>query len=178
MKKIIFASVAILIVWLLFNWRDIYGYSTLDKAVQSDWKSKVITVNKDETNKLVIYKDQDQYVFGVFHKKYGRYFYKNDSQSSGSTSQSTNGPAFLVRVEHKQNKGDFIWGALYSETPVKNFLIEFKYGDTQEVAAVNNTFILRMPDNYQGTQENSLMTTFIDVKAFDEEDKEIQNWRN
>ncbi|GIP30532.1 hypothetical protein J23TS9_56620 [Paenibacillus sp. J23TS9] len=178
MKKVLVVCAAILVIWLIINWKDIWGYSTLDKAVQSQWKSQVGTVNKDEINRLVLYKDQDQYVFGVFHKKYGRYYYKNDSQSSGWTSQSNNGPAFLVRVEHKQNKGNYIWGALYSEIPIEKFQIEFKNGETREVTAVNNTFIYRIPDVYQEVQEPNLMTTFIDVKAYDKGNKQIKAWRD
>lgn len=178
MKKIIIACAAILVFGLFFFWNDIRGYITVEKAVQSKWKSKIKVVNKDMTNQLVIYKDNEQYVFGVFHKKYGRYYYRNDSQSSGWRSQSQNGPAFLVRVEHKENKGNFIWGALYTEIPIDKFQIEFKNGDIREVPAVNNTFIYKVPDIYQVEQEPNLMTTFIDVKAYDTENKQIKSWRN
>ncbi|MNL47481.1 hypothetical protein D3C87_1702730 [compost metagenome] len=145
--------------------------------MQSEWNTKIEVVNTDIMNQLVIYKDYDQYVFGVFHKKFGRYYYKNDSQSSGWTSQSQNGPAFLVRVEYKRNKGNFIWGALYSEIKIDKFQVEFKNGEIQEIPAVNNTFIYKIPDIYQGEQETNLMTTFIDVKAYDKNGNQIKSWR-
>lgn len=178
MKNVLIACAAILAIGFFFFWNDIRGYSTLDKAVQSQWKTPVNVVNKDTINQLVIYKDQDQFVFGVFHNKYGRYFYRNDSQSSGWTSSSESGPAFLVRVEHKNNKGNFIWGSLYSDIPIEKFQIEFKNGEIIEVAAVNNTFINKIPNAYQVKQEPNLMTTFIDVKAYDKGNKLIKAWRN
>jgi hypothetical protein len=172
MKKIIFACAAVLAITLLYFWKDIWGFSTLDKAVQSQWETPVHVVNKDMINRLVIYKDQDQYVFGVFHLKDGRYYYKNDNQSSGSTASSDRGPALLVRVEPKKHKGNFIWGALYSDITIEKFEIEYKNGEIQEVESINNTFIHKVPKAYE--DEQNLMTIFTNVKAYDKDNNIIQ----
>jgi hypothetical protein len=178
MKKILFACFTLLAIGLLYFWKDIRGYSTLDKAVQSQWNTPVYVVNKDLNNKLLIFQDHDQYVFSVFHYRNGRYFYKNDSQSSGWTASSDNGPAFLVRVEPKNNKENFIWGALYSDTPIEKFQIEYINGEIQEVESVNNTFINKIPMSYEVEQELNLMTTFKNVKAYDKDNNLIRAWSN
>lgn len=178
MKKIPLIIVFAFALVLLFFWNDIRGYSTLHKAVQSQWKTPIKVVNSDEANKLVLYLDQTQYVFGVYRFKNGRYFYKNDSQSSGWTASSDNGPAFLVRAESKNNRRNFIWGALYTESPVEKFLIEYENGENQEVKSVNNTFIIEVPQTYEDVQEVNLMTTFKNVKAFDKDNKLIKAWSN
>ena len=126
MKTGIMVCAAILILALLYFWNDIRGFSTLDKAVQSQFKSTIQVVNTDQTNKLVTFKDQDQYVFGVYRFRGERYYYKNDNQSSGWTASSETGPAFLVRVETNKNKGNFIWGALYTDIPVSKFKVQYK----------------------------------------------------
>ena len=178
MKKILFVSGIALAIVLLFFWNDIRGYSTLDKAVQSQWKTPIEVVNNDEANKLVLYLDQTQYVFGVYRFTNGRYYYKNDSQSSGWTASSDNGLAFLVRAESKKDRGNFIWGALYTELPIEKFLIEYENGENQEVEPVNNTFIMKMPKTYEDVQEVNLMTTFKSVKAFDRDNRLIESWSN
>lgn len=178
MKRGIITSAAILAIVLFYFWNDIWGYSSLDKAVQSQFKAPVQVVNKDQTNKLVIYKDQDQYVFGLFHYRNGRYYYKNDSQSSGWTARSETDTALLVRVETKSTRGNFICGALYSDIPVEKFQIKYKNGETEEIQSINNTFINRIPMVYQEVKEPNLMTTFTDVKAYDKENKLIKSWRN
>lgn len=178
MKKGFIVCAAILILTLLFFWNDIRGYSSLEKAVQSEYKSTIQVVNKDQTNKLFIFKDQDQYVFGAFRYRGERYYYKNDSQSSAWTAQSKTGIAFLVNVETKRDKGNFIWGALYTDIPIANFQIQYKNGEIEEVESVNNTFIRRIPHDYQNEKEPNLMTTFYDVKAYDKDNNLIETWRD
>ncbi|MCL6604582.1 MAG: hypothetical protein K6T94_17090 [Paenibacillus sp.] len=176
MKKTILISISALTILILIFWNDIRGYTTLEKAIKSQWKTPVEIVNYDKTNKLVIYRNQTQYVFGVYRYKFGRYYYNNDIQSSGWTASSESGPAFLVRAESKRDKGNFIWGALYAETPIEKFLVEYKNMELQEAKSINNTFILKMPNTYENVEGINLMTTFKNVKAYDKDNILIRTW--
>jgi hypothetical protein len=177
MKKLILITATLIAAALLYFWNDIRGFDTLDKAVQSHWKTPIKIFNEDKTNKLVLYLDQTQYVFGVYGYRNGRYYYDN-SQSSGWTASSDRGIPFLVRAEAKNNRGNFLWGALYTEIPIGKFVIEYNNGETQETKAINNTFIIKMPKSYDSYQEINLMGELFNVKAYGEDNKEIQNWRN
>lgn len=153
------------------------GYNSIQEAIQSKWKRPVKLMNVDEENQLVIYLDQTQYIFGVYDFKNGKYYYDN-SQSSGWTSSSNSSIAFLVRAEYKENKGDFIWGAVYTDIPIKKFFIEYENGETQETVAENNTFILEMPDSFNDVEPIMFMGELYDVIAYDKDGNEIVKWRN
>lgn len=177
MRKLLWISscfvVCVLVSICVFFWNDIFGYKTLEKAVQSTWKYPLQVVNVDQQNELVLSLDQTQYVFAAYELKNGRYHYDTDSES-GWTASSDVGPAFLVQAEPKNNKENFIWGALYSDMPVHKFKIEYTNGETQEVESSNNTFIMRMPEAYQSEDKMMLMTTFTNVYALDEENNVIR----
>jgi len=153
------------------------GYGTLQEAVQSKWKSPVKVMNNDPKNQLVIYLDQTQYVFGVYEYKNDKYYYDN-SQSSGWTSSSDIRIPLLVRAESKKDIGNFIWGAIYTDIPVGKIYIEYKSGETQETFAVNNTFILEMPDSFDNIEPIMFMGELNDVTVYDEDGTEIVSWSN
>jgi len=153
------------------------GYNTLQEAIQSKWKTPITVMNNDPKKQLVIYLDQTQYVFGVYEYKNGKYYYTN-SQSSGWSSSSNTGIPFLVRAEYKNSIGNFIWGAVYSDIPVEKIFVEYTNGETQETVAVNNTFVLEMPDTFNNIEPIMFMGEIYDVIAYDKVGIEIVSWRN
>ncbi|WP_301625917.1 hypothetical protein [Paenibacillus apis] len=153
------------------------GHDTLQDAVQAKWKSPVFVKNIDQENQLVIYLDQTQYVFGVYEKKNGKYFYDN-SQSSGWSASTKDGIPFFVSAEYKKNIGNFIWGAVYTDIPIEKIFIEYENGLTQETVAVNNTFMLEMPSTFNSTEPIMFMGELYDVTAYDKKGNEIVSWRN
>ncbi|MGF9695923.1 hypothetical protein [Paenibacillus sp. MABNR03] len=178
MKKIIWISISLLLLLILaviFLWNRIFGYPTLDQAVQSNWKTPVKIVNTDQENEMVLYLDETQYVFAAYEQKHGRFHVDADTESGWSASSDL-GPAFLVVAEPKNNKGNFMWGALYSDIPIAKIRIEYIHGETQEVKPKNNTFIVKMPLAYQKVDHLGLMETISNVHAIDAGNKVIQSW--
>ncbi|GAB1155147.1 hypothetical protein YWY31_11720 [Paenibacillus illinoisensis] len=180
MKKIIWITTTSLLVLMivglsLFRNR-IFGYPTLDQAVQSNWKTPVKIVNVDLENQLVLYLDETQYVFAAYEQKRGRFHVNGDSES-GWTASSDHGPAFLVVAEPKNNSGNFMWGALYSDISIAKFQIKYINGETHDVKAINNTFIVRMPVAFQNESELRLMETFDNIHAIDANHRVIQSWK-
>ena len=108
MKKILWISTSSLLVLMIVGlslfWNRIFGYPTLDQAVQSNWKTPVKIVNVDLENQLVLYLDETQYVFAAYEQKRGRFHVNADSES-GWTASSDHGPAFLVVAEPKTIAG-------------------------------------------------------------------------
>ncbi|WP_127536001.1 hypothetical protein [Paenibacillus illinoisensis] len=179
MKKIIWISISLLVLLIaglnLF-WNRIFGYPTLDQAVQSNWKTPVKIVNVDQENELVLYLDETQYVFAAYEQNRERFHVDEDTES-GWTASSDLGPAFLAVAEPKNNSGNFIWGALYSDISIAKFQIEYINGETLDVKAINNTFIVKMPLAFQNESELSLMETFNNIHAIDVNHKVIQSWK-
>ncbi len=48
----------------------------------------------------------------------------------------------------------------------------------QETKAVNNTFILQMPETFKGIEDTMLMGELYDVTAYDQEGSKVVGWRN
>lgn len=153
------------------------GHDTLQEAIQAKWETPIQVVNEDEEHRLAIYLDQTQYIFGVYEYKNGKYAYDN-SQSSGWTASSDKGIPFLVRAEYKNDIDNFIWGAVYTDTPIDKIFIEYENGLTQETKAVNNTFILQMPETFKGIEDTMLMGEIYDVTAYDQAGSKVVGWRN
>lgn len=176
-KRKLVIGLCILAVGIFLFWDDIYGFRTLDEAVNARFKSPMQIVNQDAENRLVMFKDKSQYVLGVYRQWNGRFYYKNDSGSSGWTASTMNGPAFLVVAEKKPDRGNFVWGALYTDIPVRSFLVEYKNGDVQEVNASQNTFLVKMPEIYRDTSELGAASIVKSVNAYGMDNQLIKTWK-
>lgn len=153
------------------------GYNTLEESIQSQWKTPIEIKNVDWDSNLVIYLDRTQYVFDVYEYKNDKYYY-DSSQSSGWTATSDHGIPFLVRADERKGIGKFLWGAVYSDKPVNLIVIKYKNGETQETEALNNTFILKMPESLNNVDSSMLMGELVDVKAFAKDNNEIVSWKD
>ena len=152
------------------------GKSTLQEAVQSQWKTPIKVMNDDPANQLVIYLDQTQYILGVYEYKNGKYYYDN-TQSSGWTATSEHRVPFLVNAEFKEGLGNFIWGAVYTDQVVGKIQIQYENGETQETEAVNNTFMLAMPESFDSIDPIMFMGELYDVIVYDTDGSLIVSWR-
>ncbi len=153
------------------------GYNTLEKSIEADWKTPIEIKNIDEDHKLVIYLDKNQYVFDVYEYKNDKYYY-NNNQSSGWTATSDNKIPFLVRAEERKGIGNFVWGAVYSKKTFNLIVVKYKNGETQEIEAVNNTFILKMPESLNKIDPTMLMGELLDVTAYDKDKNETVDWKD
>ncbi len=177
MKRKLVIGVCMLALGIFIFWEDIYGFRTLEEAVNAEFKSPVQIVNQDAQNRLVMFKDKTQYVLGVYREWNGRLYYKNDRGSSGWTASTMNGPAFLVVAEKKPDRGNFVWGALYTDIPVRSFLVEYKNGDIQEVNARQNTFVVKMPEIYRDSSELGAASIVKSVNAYGLDNQLIKTWK-
>jgi hypothetical protein len=154
------------------------GYKTLEEAVQSQWDTPIEVINKDEEKKLIYYLEQSQHVVGVYEFKNGKYIYNNE-QSVGNTFSSEKGIPFYIRAKHFEGAGDIIFGAISTdEHIVEKFVIHYKNGETQEIAAENNTFLADFPSylnisiiDYLGEIDNAY------AYAYDLQGEVIESWR-
>ncbi len=177
MKRKLIIGLGILAVGIFLFWDNIYGFRTLDEAVNAEFKSPMQIVNQDAENRLVMFTDKTQYILGVYRQWNGRFYYKNDRGSSGWTASTMNGPAFLVVAEKKPDRGSFVWGALYTDIPVLSFLVEYKNGDVQEVNASQNTFVTKMPEIYRDTSELGAASIVKSVNAYGMDNQLIKTWK-
>lgn len=121
------------------------GYSSLEEAVQSQWKTPIQVINQDEENQLVYYLDQSQHILGVYKFENRKYRY-NNKQSVGMTFSTETGLPFLVTANHFEGIGNIIHGAITTdEHEIEKFEIHYKSGEIQEISAKNNTFITELP---------------------------------
>lgn len=63
-KRKLVIGVCMLALGIFIIWDDIYGFRTLEEAVNAEFKSPVQIVNQDAQNRLVMFKDKTQYVLG------------------------------------------------------------------------------------------------------------------
>ncbi|WP_422122434.1 hypothetical protein DHX103_11560 [Planococcus sp. X10-3] len=123
------------------------GYDSLGKAVQSQWDDSIEVLNEDAENNLVYYVDQTQHILGVYHFEGGEYSYDNE-QSIGTNFESESGFPFFMSANHFDGAGNIIHGAIRTdEHTVEKFVITYKNGESQEIEAVNNTFIADFPSH-------------------------------
>lgn len=115
MRKLLWISscfvVCVLVSICVFFWNDIFGYKTLEKAVQSTWKYPLHVVNVDQQNELVLSLDQTQYVFAAYEQKNGRYHYDTIVNQVGQRVQMWGLP-FWYKRNRRTTKG-ILYGALY-----------------------------------------------------------------
>jgi hypothetical protein len=140
--------------------------NTLQRAVQSQWQTPIEVLHQDDENQIVIYLDQTQYVIGVFEEKDGRYRYDNE-QSEGMQSSAGIGAPFFVKHVYFEGKGDFLYGAVTASKKVEKVVLDYINGKTQELSAVNNTFIGDFPSFISDT--NSLFADLENAYAYDKE---------
>ncbi|MGZ9583688.1 hypothetical protein [Paenibacillus marinisediminis] len=172
MKRLLYVIISVIVISILISG---CGYNSLQEAVQSQWETPISIKNEDKEHRLVIYLDQTQYVFGVYKYKNHKYYYDN-SQSSGWRTSPDNGIPLLVVAEQKEGIGNFIWGAVYTDIPAKRIVIEYENGERQETNAVNNTFILEMPESFNSIEPHMFMGKLYDVTAYDEDDQVLVEW--
>lgn len=146
-RKVKVAISIIAIVALLFVMDYARSYDSLEKAVQSEWKTPIEVVNQDEELGVVYYLDYDQHIVGVYQHKDGKYRY-NNRHSTGISFDSSAGLPFYVQTHHFKGVGNVVYGAIETdEHVVKKFVIQYKNGNSQEIAAKNNTFITEYPEH-------------------------------
>ncbi|MDE5416136.1 hypothetical protein [Alkalihalobacterium chitinilyticum] len=102
------------VTFLLFLSGCNAGYSSLQEAVQSKWKTPIQVINQDEENQLVYYLDQTQHILGVYQYENGKYKY-NNNQSVGMTFSTESGLPFLVTANHFEGIGNIIHGAITTD---------------------------------------------------------------
>lgn len=133
---------------LLFLVDSMRSYDSLQEAVQSEWDTPVEVVNHDEELEVVYYLDGSQHVVDVYQHEVGSYRY-NKRQSTG-LSFGSNGDIlpFYVQAHHFKGAGNVIYGAIKTDKQdVEKFVIQYSNGESQEITATNNTFIIEFPEH-------------------------------
>jgi hypothetical protein len=151
------------------------SYDSLEKAVQSQWKTPIEILNQDVENQLVYYLDQTQHILGVYHFENGKYKYDN-KQSVGMRFSSDKGLPFFVQSNHFEGIGNIIHGAITTdEHEVEKFVIQYKSGELQEIKAKNNTFIAEFPP-YLTTSIEKFQTEIANVIGYDNQGKIVESY--
>ncbi|QOR68928.1 hypothetical protein IM538_13210 [Cytobacillus suaedae] len=151
----------------------LWGYHTLEEAVQSQWDSPIKVVNQDEENRVVYYLDQTQHVVGIYEYKNEKYFYNNE-QSKGMRFTSEKGLPFYIAYDHFVGSGDIVYGAISSDNHVvDHFVIQYKNGETQKISAKNNTFITVLPEH---VNKERFMSEVKEVYGYDKQGNVIETW--
>lgn len=151
------------------------GYDSLQAAVQSQWNTPIEVINQDENNQLVYYLDGPQHVLGVYQYEDGKYKYTN-KHSVGGTFSSQVGLPFLVTANHFEGVGNIIHGAVTTEDhQVDKFVLHYKNGETEEVTAINNTFITEYPTHLT-VEVRMFFSEFLNAVAYDKDGEVISIW--
>lgn len=171
------SGILALVVLFFFIFQG-FGYNSLEKAIQAQWKYRndpIKIKNVNEHYKLVVYLDITQYVFNEYKFKNNKYYYSGDN-ASGWTMSADTGPPFLVRIEERNNN-KFIWGAVTTDESVDKIVVKYKNKEIQEIGAVNNTFISELTDSFKKIDKLMLMGVLEEVKAFDRNSNVIATWK-
>lgn len=151
------------------------SYHSLEEAVQSHWKTPIEIVNQDEEKQLVYYLDNTQHILGGYHYENGKYRYDNE-QSIGLQFESESGLPFLLSANHFEGVGNIIHGAIRTDqSEVEKFVIEYKNGETQEIKARNNTFIVQFP-SYLTINVEEFFEEVENAYGYDNNNELIESW--
>ncbi|QED46081.1 hypothetical protein [Cytobacillus dafuensis] len=168
-----YLAVLIIILFTLSGCNN--GYDSLEKAVQSQWKTPIEIINQDEDKQLVYYLDQTQHILGVYHYEKGKYSYDNE-QSVGITFESESGLPFFISANYFEGVGNIIHGAIKTDKyEVERFVIEYKNGETQEIKARNNTFITEFP-SYLTISAVEFLGKVENAYGYDKNNEIVESW--
>lgn len=175
-KKWVTLIGALSVLVLLLAVSSMRSYDSLQEAVQSEWKTPIEVVNQDEELQIVYYLDDSQHVVDVYQHKDGKYRY-NDRQSTGLSFGAEEGILpFYVQAHHFKGVGNVIYGAIKTdERDVEKFVIQYSNGESQEITATNNTFIIGFPEHLN--PDIMMFQNEIDnVIAYDQQGNVIQRY--
>lgn len=148
------------------------SYQTLDEAIQSEWDTPVSVLMREDTKNSVIFLDHDQYVFNTFEEEDGEYRYSTDGEDGWTFSGVQ--ISMLVRTFYKEGTGPIVWGALKTNTKLKEIELTFVGREQEDVKhsmtlpLVNNAFIGYPPETLYSSETDAALRLEVQTVVYDE----------